>query len=107
METITYKMQFTFPKASVIAFAKFIGYQEMVSEYSEENPTIPIGTIQNPENVFDFVARMAREHNQKFVTIWADFLVQKELGKQIDAIKPQIEQAIVKPVVDAIQVTYE
>lgn len=107
METITYKMQFTFPKASVIAFAKFIGYQEKISQVNPENPTGGLIEVDNTENVFDYIARMAKEHNEKFVTVWADFLVQKELDKQVDVIKPQIEQAIVKPVKDAIQVTYE
>ena len=107
METITFTAKFTFAKASVIAFAKFMGYTSMISQYDQNVPTIPIGEIPNPETEFDFIARLAKEHNEKFVTQWAQFLADAELKKQVDVIKPQIDQAIIQPVKDAIIVTYE
>lgn len=108
METITFTATFTFPKESVLNFAEFMGYQNKIIEEVRENDTA-ISThkeVDNPESAFDFIARLAKEHNELFVTKWADFLVEAEVQKQIGIIKPQLEQQIVQPVKDAIQVTY-
>ena len=96
METITFTATFTFPRSSIIGFAKFLGY-----------PDTAITTDGVPEEVFDFIARLAKEHNEKFVTTWANMLVQEQVQAQVDTIKPQVEAQILQPVKDAIQVTYQ
>ena len=114
MENITFTATFTFNKSSIETFARTpvaqggLGYQDNVVKIAADPITgLPTQTtIANSEGVFDFIARLAKEHNEKFVTKWANFIVQGEVQKQVDIIQPQVETAILQPVKDAIQVTY-
>jgi hypothetical protein len=99
METITFTATFTFPKESVLVFAKFLQYEEYIMSENGEG-------IDNPESPYDYIAQLAKEHNESFATKWAEYLANEELQKQIAIIKPQIDSAIIEPVKQAIQVTY-
>lgn len=91
MKTITFTHTFTFPEDSVIGFANFLGYD---SEKMTETP-------------IEYVTRLSREHSLQFTSRWAKELVRLEILKQVNVVRPQIEQAIVKPVEDALQVTVQ
>lgn len=112
---ITFTASFTFKRSSIEAFAKTpvaqggLGYRDTVITNGQDPDTgAPTQiTVPNPEGVLDFIARLAKEHNEKFVTKWANFLVQNEVQKQVNIIQPQVEAVILQPVKDAIQVTYE
>lgn len=109
MNTTTFTATFTFPTESIIGFANYLGYSETIDipQYHEDG-TIPYYSKEpNPENQFDFIKRLVREHNEKFVTQWAEHLSRIELEKQMKPIKEQIEQAVIAPVKNAIQITYE
>lgn len=108
METITFTATFTFSKESVIGFAQFLGYQSKIQQQRVlEDGSYSYSEIDNPETVFDFLARLAKEHNEKFTTVWAEYLVQQEISKQVDILKPQFDAQIIQPVKDSIQVTYQ
>ena len=107
-----FSISFTGEQDIIEAFArapispdKGLGYQDTVVDMvtGEVSP--------NPEGIDDFIARKAKEHNMPFVTGWAKFLVQTNLDgaiqQTVDTVKPQLDNAILKPVEDAIQVTYE
>jgi hypothetical protein len=108
MEYITYTATFTFPKSSVLGFAKWMQYQETIPKGTAlADGTITEEETVNPENAFDFIARKAKEHNEAFVTGWANFLRDQEVQKQSDVIREELDTQIVQPVRDAIDVTYK
>jgi len=115
----TFTATFTFPTESIIAFAKApisqggLGYQDTIQVLSKNPITgIPMYVSQpNPEAPLDFVARKAKEHNEKFTSAWAKNLVQQQVQAQTAPITAHIhasvEAQILQPVIDAIQVTYQ
>lgn len=109
MKTITFTHTFTFPEQSVLGFAKFLGYVESseTPRFDSNGTFIETTITPNAESPVDYVSRLSKEHSLTFVTKWANWLAEKELEKQIDIIKPQIDEALVKPVEQALAVTYE
>lgn len=103
MNTTTFTATFTFPTDSVIGFATFIGYQATIMQPIND-PTQPfrLVSVPNPQSAIDYLVQKATEHNQSFVRQWADFLVQQNIETTV---KPQLDQQIVQPVLNAVQVT--
>jgi hypothetical protein len=113
MNTTKFTASFTFSTESIIGFAKFLGYKETIPEpvYNEDGTVKLYEEVPNTQTALDYVKEKALTHIQLFVTGWADKLVQDGLNEAIqqttDEVKPQLEDAILKPVKEAIQVTYE
>lgn len=101
MKTITFTHSFTFPEDSVLGFAAFLGYQDTIAD-TTQSPTV---FSQNTETAVDFVTRKSKEHSLIFTTKWAKFLVDQEVKRQAAVIQAQFQDAIVKPVIDALVVT--
>jgi hypothetical protein len=113
---ITFKQQFTFNEEAVKGFALHLGWTEKVTEQEivvDDDTTDPVTThteqveVDNPVTFIEFVKEKAREHSLQFTKGWANTLVESEITKQKseleETLRPQLEQAIVKPVEDALE----
>jgi len=112
MDKIKFKQEFTFERESVKNFAKFLGWQETITEQQEvlleghEFPQIENVEVPNPQTFIQFVEQLAREHTLQFTKAWAENLKQQELRRQtselIAEIEPVLTEQIIKPVEDSL-----
>ena len=110
MNTTTFTASFTFPTDSIVGFGQYMKYQNIigVNKKDADGNVLPyeFEFIPNPESLFDYIARLAKAHNEKFVTQWANTLVNEQVKAQITPIQTAMEAQIIQPVKDAVQVTY-
>lgn len=112
MNTTTFTATFTFPTDSIIGFATWLGYSSTIKQpvLNDDGSIKMYEDVQNPQSALDFVKGKATNHIQTFVTGWAEYLKKQAIKEQVDALtsqlSPQLDEQIIKPVKDAIQVTY-
>lgn len=108
MTNVTFTATFTFPKESVQGFAQFIGYVDTIKQpvLHEDGTISHYVDAPNPQSAFDFICVKAKEHNEQFCSGWAHYLVQQAIDTQTAQLRPQLEEQILKPVKDAVVLTY-
>jgi hypothetical protein len=95
-----FKQQFTIEDDLVKGFAEFLGWTEKIQT---ETDGIDVVESENPETHIDFVNRLAKDNTLSFVTSWANNIKQKEIARQVEEFKNQIEPQIHAQVVQDIE----
>lgn len=88
MSNTTFTTTTTQPTELIPAFAEFLNY--------------PLKKIEN-ETHTEFVARMAKIHNEQFVTQFANH----RIHTAIETYKANLEQQILTPLENSVEVTFE
>lgn len=109
---ITFKQQITVTEELVTGLSIFLGYKPTLTKENEvvdDDSTDPVTThieteeYPNPETAEEYVDKLAKAHTANFFKPFGDKLVQDELVKLgINEQKAQIENAIIKPVEEAL-----
>jgi len=96
----TFTFSFTYPDDKVLEFAKFLGYPEMIDEYSENDEGVRTRTeISNPQSPNEFLREQATAHINQFTTKYANY--RKQMDMQAKA--KEVEQAYNTGVIAQIQ----
>lgn len=101
MITITHS--FSFNDEAIKGFAIFLWWQEKIQQFANEDCIWYI-EVDNPESYIDYVKRLSMQHSEAFTTGYASHIVEEMVATEADRIRPALEEQIIEPVKQALQV---